>query len=198
MKLLRTVFFYVGKVCCIRGGEEQRNLKPSQFKRYTNPHHYMYIENGSKNNSGTSLRVINKNVPIYACEKSGERCLVYLLDLYLSKLPPSALEKDIFYIRPKATRPEGNSPWYCNQPVGGDKLQTMVKDMCSDAGIEERKTNHSLRATGATSMFSANVPEKIIQSRTGHRSVEALRLYKRPTVDQQRSVTQLLNYIWKC
>ena len=95
-------------------------------------------------------------------------------------------------MRPKATRPEGNSPWYCEQLVGRDKLHTMVRDMCSDAGIEERKTNHSLRATGATSMFSANVPEKIIQSRTGHRSEEALRLYERPTVDQQRSVTQLL------
>ena len=29
--LLRAVFYYVGKVCCLRGGEEQRNLKKSQF-----------------------------------------------------------------------------------------------------------------------------------------------------------------------
>ena len=35
--LQRAVFYYIGKVCCIRGGEEQRNLKQSQFKRYSNP-----------------------------------------------------------------------------------------------------------------------------------------------------------------
>ena len=30
--LQNAVFYYVGKVCCLRGGEEQRGLKPSQFK----------------------------------------------------------------------------------------------------------------------------------------------------------------------
>ena len=39
--------------------------------------------------------------------------------------------------------------------------------MCDIAGIK-RKTNHSLRATGATEMFAADVPEKLIHSRTGH------------------------------
>ena len=35
-KLQNAVFFYIGKVCCLRGGEEQRQLKPSQFTRYNN------------------------------------------------------------------------------------------------------------------------------------------------------------------
>ena len=29
--------FYVGKIYCLRGGEEQRALKSSQFQRLTNP-----------------------------------------------------------------------------------------------------------------------------------------------------------------
>ena len=41
----------------------------------------------------------------------------------------------------------------------------MVKEMCVDAGIAPR-TNHSLRASGASSMFRANVPKKIIQKIT--------------------------------
>ena len=53
--LQRAVFFYVGKVCCLRGGEEQRNLKPSQFVRCASPLGYTYIENGSKNYSGADL-----------------------------------------------------------------------------------------------------------------------------------------------
>ena len=31
----------------------------------------------------------------------------------------------------------------------------------------------SLHATGASALFEANVPEKIIQERTGHRSLKA-------------------------
>ena len=36
-KFQRAVFFYVGKVFCIRGGQEQRELKVSQFRRSSNP-----------------------------------------------------------------------------------------------------------------------------------------------------------------
>ena len=54
----------------------------------------------------------------------------------------------------------------------------MVKKMCTEAGFDN-KTNHSLRATGTSVMFRANIPEKIIQKITGHRSIEALRSYER-------------------
>ena len=191
-QLLQTVFFYVGKVFCLRGGVEQRGLKVSQFQRKYNPEHYVYIENGSKNNSGANVRVENKVVPVYANLESGQRCLVPLLDNYISKLPPVAFEKDAFYMRPKPVAPsDATSPWYDAVPVGKESLHTMLPKMCETAGIEH-KSNHSLRATGATEMFAANVPEKLIQSRTGHRSVDALRLYERPSADQNQAVSNIL------
>ena len=67
----------------------------------------------------------------------------------------------------------------------------MVKRICQDAGIQEN-SNHSLRATGATSMFQANISEQIIQKRTGHRSLQALRCYERVSADQHREVSKLL------
>ena len=39
--LQRAIFFYVGKHFCIRGGEEQRKLKPSQFICCSNPEKYI-------------------------------------------------------------------------------------------------------------------------------------------------------------
>ena len=75
--LQRAVFFYVGKVCCLRGGEEQRHLKPSQFVRNASPHSYTYVENGSKNYSGVDPTGGDKCVPIYACPENQPRCLVY-------------------------------------------------------------------------------------------------------------------------
>ena len=54
------------------------------------------------------MNVDNKVVPIYACPAAGERCLVYLLDLYLSKLPSIVFEKDVLYWKPKNDIPKSS------------------------------------------------------------------------------------------
>ena len=114
---------------------------------------------------------------------------MYLLDLYLEKLPKYAFENDLFYLRPKKVV-TGNI-WFESAAVGKEKLRTMVKQMCAEAGIEN-KTNHSLRATGVTTMFASSVPEKIIGSISGHRSVDALRTYERPSHAQLQEVSEIL------
>ena len=58
--------------------------------------------------------------------------------------------------------------------------------------IQEKKTNHSLRATGATAMFAAQVPEKMIKDVTGHKSSKALALYERHTVAQKQGLSMVL------
>ena len=173
--LQRAIFFYVGKHFCIRGGEEQRKLKQSQFIRCSNPEKYIYYEHGSKNRSGglQQLHLQNKSVPCLAIPENRPRCLVYLLDLYLSRLPPFSFKEDIFYCRPKKQCPSTPStPWYDSVPVGKNKLSSMVSDMCKDANIP-RKTNHSLRATA---LFQSNIPEKIIQKTTGHNLYECMNI----------------------
>ena len=58
-------------------------------------------------------------------------------------------------------------------PLGRNKLLRVLKEMCVDAGIKAR-SNHSLRATGITALFQADVPEKVIQKTSGHQSLKAL------------------------
>ena len=65
--------------------------------------------------------------------------------------------------------------------------------MCAEAGISGHKTNNSLCATAATEMFRRGAPEKLIQERTGHRSVEALRSYERLDEVQHKVVSSLLS-----
>ena len=62
--------------------------------------------------------------------------------------------------------------------------------MCKEASIEGNITNHSLRATSATQMYDQGVPEKIIQERTGHHSLEALRTYERTNEYQHQAVSR--------
>ena len=94
------------------------------------------------------------------------KCPVHLLDLYISKLPSKAVEKDIFYARPLETVPaDPSAPWYTATPVGKHTLNdNKVIKMCVTAGIQGNKTNHSLRATGATQMYASGVPEKLSKS----------------------------------
>lgn len=165
------MFFYTGKCFCLRGGEEQRSLGLSQLVRSSDPDCYTYVEHDSKNHLEGGLvqvRQENKRAPCYAIPGKVPRCLVYLPDLYLNCLPQFTFDKDVHYCKPKRyTSHDETQPWYDCIPVGKNKLSSMIKDMCADSGVDT-KTNHSLRATGASAMFRANVPEQIIQSITSH------------------------------
>ena len=67
-----------------------------------------------------------------------------------------------------------------------------MKDICERSGVTGHKTNHSLRATGATAMYQAEV-QTLIQERTGHRSLQALRVYERSTEKQHKAVSAVLS-----
>ena len=61
------------------------------------------------------------------------------------------------------------------------------------AGLGKGMTNHNLRAYGATELFRSNVPEKLVQQRTGHRSLEALTKYERTAEEQVMDVCRVLD-----
>ena len=124
--LYNAAFYVVGRMFSLRGGTEHRSLKLSQVTRMSNPDQYVSHENVSKNNNGSfkKIHVKKKVVPIYACPEVGERCPVNVLDKYISKLPPHASEKDLFYLCPLQVVPaDPKAPWYAPVPVGRDTLQ---------------------------------------------------------------------------
>ena len=62
--------------------------------------------------------------------------------------------------------------------------------MCQIANVEGQISNHSLRATSATTI---GVPEKVIQECTGHCSLEALRTYERTNEYQHMEASKVLS-----
>ena len=72
-----------------------------------------------------------------------------------------------------------------------DGTSLMVKDMFADAYISG-KNNHSLRATGTTQMYNHGLREKTLKIRTGHKSINGLRAYERPGLEQQREPLLML------
>ena len=187
------LYFTAMAKICLRGGKEHRALKLSQIVHHHDPAHYVYTENGSKNRSGSfhQLRVESKSVPVFPYAEAGVHCHVAILDKYISKLPPFASEKDVFYLKSLGTYvvSHPSKPWYASQACGENKLSGMVKSMFPMIGVSG-KTNHSLRAT--SELFQAGVPEKMVQERTGHRSVKVLRMYERTTTSQYMAVSNVL------
>ena len=91
-------------------------------------------------------------------------------------MPP---EPKAFYLRPLPKAPvDVERPWYTNVPVG--------------VNLSTKYTNHSLRATSASRLFVCNIPEKLIQEKTGHRSLSGLRVYERTTSQQEKTITKIL------
>ena len=84
--------------------------------------------------------------------------------------------------------------WFKNQPIGVHTLASTVKRLCQRAGIEGYKTNHSLRVTTATRLFQSGVDEQLIMERTGHRSTDGIRTYKRSCPEQAEQVSKVLNH----
>ena len=189
--LLNSVFFYNGKLFCLRGVNEHLNLLFSQLRRSSDPDCYTYMEYGSKNHSGgINDKGDGKVVSIVAT--NSPRCHVAILDLYFSKVPQSVSGESKFYLTPLPFTPTGSRPWFFPEPHQIKKLQSLLKTMCSSADIKGNFTNHSLRATGATVLFDAGVPESLIQKRTGHKSLDALRTYERVTQPQEQAVADIL------
>ena len=111
-----------------------------------------------------------------------ERCFVTLFRRYIDLTPPNK-PSHAFYLRPL------KSPtlhcWYSIKPLGHHTLRNTFSYLCKEAGISGFKTNHSLRATAATRLYQSGIDEQLVMERTGHRSLEGVRNYKR-TSDQQR------------
>lgn len=115
-----------------------------------------------------------------------------ILDFYLAKVTQNLLNQEgSFYHSQLPFTPSGNTrPRFFTNQLPLKTLQGLV--MYEDGEIEGNFTNHSLQATGAKVLFDVGVPECVIQKRTGHKSLDALRAYERITPKQLQKFWQVL------
>lgn len=130
--LVRYVFFYVGKAFCIRGGQEQRDLKTFQVCPVnTTPIATPTSRMDRKTLTGHfgSSRSSNKVVTIYAqSDNLPPKCLFYLLDFYFLKFPRPHNTLDFLYLKPLQQTPaDTEAPWFQATPIGKNTLANDVQ-----------------------------------------------------------------------
>ena len=146
----------------------------------------LYTESGSKNRQGglKERKVPNKSMKYFANNANPSRCGVRLYQKY-KLLRPRDAPIDVFYFKPFPKPRPGC--WYYNRPIGHNVLRDTVNKLCSSIGAEGYFTNHSLRRTCATRLFQKGVEEQQIMSITGHRSSNAVRVYKEISHEQEET-----------
>ena len=150
----------------------------------------------SKNNQHRFKDTNTSNKQVRSCAFPGNsRCLVKLLDSYLSKLPPNSSH---LYMRPLPVFPNDLSkPSYTKQRVGINSIKQFLPSICDACGFGRKYTNHSLRGTAITRMFEGKIPEKVIADKSDHKSIQGLRCYETISVEQDQAAGKLINGINK-
>ena len=71
--------------------------------------------------------------------------------------------------------------------MGYNTLEGFIPKFFAASGLEGLHTNHSLRTTSITRMFKADVPEKIVAEKSGHKSLKALHMYEYTSLLQKQA-----------
>ena len=70
----------------------------------------------------------------------------------------------------------------------------MLKSFFNQAVLDSQNvSNHSLRATSISRLYRASIPEKVITERSGHLSTHGVRSYEHTSVEQIKSVSEVLS-----
>ncbi len=197
VKLRDTVMFLIGLSFALCGGEEQWRLRAPGFNPQicvkVNDEGKKYLEytedmNSKSNQGGLKHRSCKPKVMRAYGNRNFDRDLVRLYAKYCGLLPKQAKCLALYkyplcstYLSPKV--------WYTDKPVGVNKLHDTVKGLMLAAGVDGHYTNHSLRVTAVTRMFSKGIEEKIIKEQTGHKS-DAVRAYERTSEELLKKAEQ--------
>ena len=179
--LRNTVLFLIGINCCLRAVEEHYYLRrdmpnmASQLQVEGDENGVICVvyreDTVTKTHDGglNDMHNERKIVWVYPNSRNINRCLVHLIQKYLSLCPPY-FKKENFYL--KAKQKPTPTQWYAGQVVGQNTLGKVVKKMMEEAEISGYFTNHSARRTGSTRLFRAGGDRKIVKETTGHKSDE--------------------------
>ena len=143
----------------------------------------------SKNRPGRlkGRNVEPKTVYHHANMSNPDVCFARLFKKYVSMCPDCPAELNAFYMMP-SSKPT-KVCWYTSRPLGHNTLTKTICRLCRAAAICEFKTNHSLRASAATTLYQHGVDEQLLMERTRHRSLEGVSSCIRTSNEQRETLS---------
>ena len=185
-----------------RGCDEHHKFRFGDFSVKSTSDGLEYVEfsaeRGIKTRTGETTKSTNADArafkpKMWATPENPDRCPVALFKKFVSHRLKDMCQPDSpFYLAINHKRAD-YSLWYKKQPLGINHIDKMMKLVIAGTSITGRKTNHSARKTMVETLCRSNIPDSTVMQLSGHKSVQSLNHYKKPSLDQQRSISHLLS-----
>ncbi|XP_061186495.1 uncharacterized protein LOC133194575 [Saccostrea echinata] len=175
----------------MRGTDEHRNLELNQFQLDKEPMSLTFYGRANKTyKGGLNQRHIS---PKTIKHVFSDPKLFLIYEEYIQLVRMISTDEngsEPFYRRPLENK--NNLKTFSKQCLGVNKLSKLMKSICEEGGLKGAFSNHSGKRTCATQLYQAGIQEQEIMGRTGHRSVQSVRKYKRPSGEMLEEISNVL------
>ena len=193
----------------LRGGKEQRDLKWGDviLQKDTEGKEYLEFNTERQTKTRTGENPMNRRSVkprMYENLSAGpKRNPVFLYKLYKAKRPDSYMDNSApFYLGINHTNASKKADlpgvkWFKPQPMGVNKLNSLMKDCAQLAGIgkDRRITNHSARKTLVQKLQDNDIPPTQIVQITGHKNLNSVNNYSSLREQQQQDISSILSSV---
>ena len=198
--IINTLWFFNSVHFGLRGSDEHRSMQWRDVKlnRDSSGVEFLeFTERQTKTRQGENPKDILEVKPkMFAISENRNRCPVEVYKAYAAKRPADYCnEGDPFYIATHTLQScmKANSQWFKRQPIGVNKLSSIMKRMAAIAGIEKKLTNHSARKHLVQKLSENNVPANQIMQITGHRNIRSINNYSHTNETQHKAISRTLS-----
>ena len=193
VRLTYFCWFALTKHFALRGGEVQVSLKKSDvvFERGEDGQEYATLGTSylTKNHPGGTAN--SGNLDSGAAGRIQDLVQVKALKKLIEKCNPSV---DRLFQRALTRKlNDSDKTWFANSPLGRNTLEVMMPRISEAAGLLQRYTNHSVRATAICLLNEAGFEDREICAITGHKCADSLRAYNAPNEDKKRRMASVLD-----
>jgi len=191
--LLFTVWWNNTKLLGFRASDENKKLLWGDIKLKATATGREYVEFNERDNKTRSGQyAINRpySPKMFAVDDKSI-CPIETYKLYRDHRPLEMCSDDSRFYLAINYKPIAHI-WYKRQPMGRNKLESIMQIMAEKAGIPGRKTNHSARKTAIQKLNDCGIPPTQIMQLSGHRNVQSINSYAVNSLPQQELMSDIL------
>lgn len=191
-KIFFDLVYFMGR----RGKEKLRELKKEWFVFKKDGAGAEYVEliinEATKKSKGDDNNELKDKSVMFA-QKDPDRCPVYTMKFYLSKLT----DLPWLFQQPNPNYRLPKDRWYKKSPVGINMIGKYLSEISEKAGLSARYTNHCIRSSTVNAMKKGKHQAIEIAHHIKQKNVNSLESYmKRPTLkDKKKYAKSLSKYV---
>ena len=192
-----SIFYTISQQFGTRGCQEHHQIRVEDLKFVKDVSgktiYVEWVEGITKTRQGGLVKE-SRRLPQRLYYQGHDQCPVKLLELLISKRPDELKNSGPLYLKPLDT--PINEVWYTTQPVGMHTIDTYMKYIAMQGGLDltnKKFTNHSVRKTTVHKLQKAGVSNDKIAAITGHRNEQSLRAYSNADSDDHQGISGILS-----